>query len=348
MGARRETRGQHVVHGRPTHVGGGEQQRGIEVALQREIGADARGRLVERHAVVDAERIDSDRGHVGQKLARADAEVDERHRLGGLDRPHRCEGRRRRRQHGTAVVGGSQGSRPRVEQLAGARARAHLQREEPPRHLSEPHRQVVPGGRVGVDEAARGEVVLRRTALDEVGGEGERRAGEADERDRLAALCGLLREHRGRASHGVGDLAASLLDECRIDAHEFGDLRGRAHGLREHRPAAGRDLDVEADELQRHHDVAEEHRGIHSVSPHRLQRDLACERRIEARVEHRSPAAQRPILGQRAPRLPHQPHRRDLGPSAAQRLDEPGRSCVVRDEGVRCRQEQEPSMGRAS
>ena len=80
---------------------------------------------------------------------------------------------------------------------------------------------------------------------------------------------------------------------------------------------AGDDLDLEADEFQGHHDVAEEHRGIHPVPAHRLQRDLARHGRIEARCQHVATSAQLSVLGKRSAGLPHEPHRGARGKLAA-------------------------------
>lgn len=65
--------------GRGTGVFRGEQQRGVEVALQGHVTADAADRFIQRHTVIDAETVDADRGHVGEDLSRADPEMDDRH-----------------------------------------------------------------------------------------------------------------------------------------------------------------------------------------------------------------------------------------------------------------------------
>ena len=179
-----------------------------------------------------------------------------------------------------------------------------------------PLHERAPRGGVGVHEGAGGEVILRGAALGEVRGERERGAREADERRRGTAR----RADRGgrvqlgdRALHGLGDRGGCLVEMCRVDRGQFGHGSGIRVRLREDGPAARLDLDVDADELQRNHDVAEEDARVDLVAAHRLQRDLARHRRIEARVEHVRAHPQLAVLGQRPPRLPHEPHRRRVG-----------------------------------
>ena len=50
---------------------------------------------------------------------------------------------------------------------------------------------------------------------------------------------------------------------------------------------------------------------------HRLQRDLGDQLGVEARLHHRVLGPQRPVLGQRAAGLPHEPHRHAAGLAAA-------------------------------
>jgi hypothetical protein len=58
------------------------------------------------------------------------------------------------------------------------------------------------------------------------------------------------------------------------------------------------------------------------MASHGLQRDFGRELGIGDDVEQRAPFAKLPILGQRAPRLTHEPHRRAFDRFAARRADE--------------------------
>ena len=88
------------------------------------------------------------------------------------------------------VVGQAERPGPRVEQLRRAGPGEHLRPQERARDVRGPVGQLGPGDRVGVHERAGGEVVARRTALDEVGGQRERRAGEPDERGAAEGVDG--------------------------------------------------------------------------------------------------------------------------------------------------------------
>ena len=114
--------------------------------------------------------------------------------------------------------------------------------------------------------------------------------------------------------------------------------RSRARSARERsgcsadRPGARGDVDAEADGVGGHDDVAVQHGGVDAVAAHRLQRDLGRELRLLDRVEDRALAAQRPVLGQAAPGLAHEPHRRVRGRSRRAR-----RRGTASGPGHRCR-----------
>ncbi len=153
-------------------------------------------------------------------------------------------------------------------------------------------------------------VVLRRAALDQVGGERERGAGEADER--LAAEL---------ADQGLHRLA----DEGDVGGLERAQPRHVAHGADRplHHGADPRlDVHVHADRAQRYHDVAVQDRRVDVVPAQRLQGDLGNELGPGARVEHRDALADPLVLGQRPPRLPHEPDRGVRHRLAAARADE--------------------------
>src|SRR5207253_9977208 len=145
------------------------------------------------------------------------------------------------------------------------------------------------------EEGARRGKLLRGPAAHEVAQERKRRAGKADE---------------GRAARsGRAHEADRLEDEGHVPGcdqlRESLDLGIGADGLRDHGPRLERELD--AHPLERRHDVAEEDRGIELVPAQRLERrfcgELGCARqRLEVDL-----GPQRPIFGQIAPRLPHDP-----------------------------------------
>ncbi len=98
-----------------------------------------------------------------------------------------------------------------------------------------------------------------------------------------------------------------------VERGEGRDIRRRPHRVLEHGTAAGDDAHVDAGQLDRDDDVAEEDRGIHAVPTDRLQGDLARELGREAGLEHVGADAQLAVFRQRTAGLPHEPHRSRLG-----------------------------------
>ena len=158
--------------------------------------------------------------------------------------------------------------------------------------------QRVPHVRRGVHERLGALVVAARAALDEVGRERERRAGEADERraDPARAAAGRPRRRPGRPARRPGWAADRRPPRCAPAQPTTG-------------PVPGHDVDVDPGGVQRHDDVAEQDRRVHPVPADRLHRDLARQLGRQAGGEHAGVGAQRPVLGQRPPRLAHEPHR---------------------------------------
>ena len=150
----------------------------------------------------------------------------------------------------------------------------HLRAERRDREVGQAVEQLVPQRRVAVHQRLRALVGPRRPSLDEVAGDRERRAGEADQRAR-----------RARATRG---LMVSITYGCRPRVRAAGGGRGRPsrpERLLDHRARARRDVDAEADRRDRHDDVAVEDRGVDAVAPHGLQRDLGRQLGLADRVE---------------------------------------------------------------
>ncbi len=222
----------------------------------------------------------------------------------------------------------SSGSEPAHESKSWAAdgALLDLRAQEAAGHVGGPARQPVPRIRERAHERARLEVVLRGATRDEVRGERERGAGEADQRRRAVADLG---EARDRLAHALAHRLERGVEPCGVERHDAVDVLGSADGVGHHRPDARLDLHVDAREPQRHHDVAEEDGGVDAVPAHGLQRDLARELRLEARVEHVAvgavgAAAQLAVLGQRATGLAHEPDGRHVGAVAAVRPHQSG------------------------
>ena len=70
------------------------------------------------------------------------------------------------------------------------------------------------------------------------------------------------------------------------------------------------EIDGDSHAEDRGHDVGEEDGRIDAVPPHRLKRHLRTQLRRACQLEEAVALAQRAVLGQRAPGLPHEPHGR--------------------------------------
>ncbi len=350
MPVRGAPRLQAGVHGRSQDIPGRGQQRRVQVALDddgtgaagphRVAGPQPADGPAQVRAVVHADGAPAvaprSRGpHVRQDPGRTCAEVDQRDAGagGGRDRlAGDAQGQGGVGGHPLAVVRRGQGPGPGVEELGGARPRAHLGGDEGAGGPGAPGHEGVPGGGVGAHEGARGQVVPARTALDEVGRQGERRAAEADERGprrppaRLGqAGAGALGQTGAAARRGGGPQlddggAHPGLDGARARlpggalpvaaGGQAGDVVGRAHRVADDGAHARLDPHVQARHAQRHHNVGEEDGGVHPVAPHGLERDLGREPGGQAGLEHAQagPPPQLPVLRQAPPRLAHEPH----------------------------------------
>jgi hypothetical protein len=221
------------------------------------------------------------------------AEVDPRHPEVG----HAGEHLAARRHDVLFVVGRGQRAGPRVEQLDGRRACFHLRPQAGDGEVGQAVEQVGPQGRVAVHQRLRPPVRARRLALDEVARNRERRAREADQRDRELAH---------ELAHGLGHVWRVGVGFERAEAVEVGLVAERCG---DDGTDARADLDAEADGGDGYDDVRVEDRGVDAVPPDRLQRQFGREIRLCDRVEDAAGPALRAVLGERPARLPHEPHR---------------------------------------
>ena len=188
---------------------------------------------------------------------------------------------------------------PRVEELHGLCARLDLGQEVIGDQLCELVTEGVPTRRVAVHHRLRLCVVSGRSALDGIGGQGERRAGETDEwhpavklladqtdrlqdvAERVAGLHALQPRHIvRRTDRGVDDRALAL-DEIKRDPHR----------------------------LERQQEIGEEDRGIDVETVDRLEGHLGGQLGLAADLEQRVLGPDRAVLGHIPPSLPHEPDR---------------------------------------
>ena len=194
-----------------------------------------------------------------------------------------------------------QDAAPGVEDLDRVDARLDLHQQVVGDLVGQLVQQARQQRRVGVEHRLEVPVVLGAAALDHVGRQRERRAGEADQGRAVAQLA--LDQ-----AHGVGHVAGVLAG---VDDAQGVHVGGRADGV-VHPRAVVVEGEGRAHRLQRHQDVAEQDGRVEAEAPDRLQRDLAGQLRGLAQLDERDLLAHGAVLGQVAARLAHDPDRRAL------------------------------------
>ena len=164
----------------------------------------------------------------------------------------------------------------------------------------QPAHHRVPGPGVAVHQRLCEAIVAARSALHGVGGQGERRAGKANQRQRL-----------GQSGAGSPDRfhhALQRLDALQLD--EAVNVGGGADRTAELRPSPRGKGQVKPHRLEDQQQVGEDDRRIHAQPLDRRQHDLGAEVGPFAQLQKAHAAAHGAILGQVTARLPHQPNRR--------------------------------------
>jgi hypothetical protein len=146
-----------------------------------------------------------------------------------------------------------------------------------------------------------------RAPLDAVARQRERGAGETDDRDRI------VEAGAGRADDVHHEAEAADVGELADPAH----VPRLADGVVDYRPLAGGELQLEAHRLEDRQQVAEDDRRIDAEPLHGGDHHLGREPRVLAQLHEAHLLAHRPVLGEVAARLPHQPDRRPLDRLAA-------------------------------
>ncbi len=136
---------------------------------------------------------------------------------------------------------------------------------------------------------------LGRAALAQVAGDGERRAGESDQRDL---------ELIDQPPHGLEHVRRVVAG---VQRSEPVQVSRRGEGLGDHRSDPRFDRDAEPDGRGRHDDVGVQDGGVDAVAPDGLEGDLHRPIGVGDGIEDRSGAAHLVVLGQRAAGLSHEP-----------------------------------------
>ena len=259
--------GEHRPRGRLDHRPRCQAQRGVEVALQRVPGTDARG-APRRGGPANRRRPRRNRPSPSARAAR------------------RC-----RRRRGWWARRDRRWPRARPGWRAGRSARTRRERASPPscrraappgprlrsvpvseataidtsRSVSCPHSR-----RIAVHQGLDLGEGARRAPFDEVAGHGERRTGKPDERHPRPV------ELTAHQAHGLGDVGGV---DVGLERTESAQVVAAAEGLGDHGTPAGLHVDPEADGLNGHDDVGEQDGGVDAVAPHRLEGQLGGQRR---------------------------------------------------------------------
>ena len=181
------------------------------------------------------------------------------------------------RQGELPIVAGTEGADPGVEELHGLNPRLDLSGQV----IGDDRRQLftesMPGGRLTVHQRFRARVPGRRTSLDRVRRQGERRAGEPDERHPAVELRAHLPD---RVEH-VGERVT------RLEVPDLVHFRRRRDGRIDDGTLTLDEVERDAHRCQRQEEIGEENGGVDVDLLHRLQGDGGREVWRPAEVEQR-------------------------------------------------------------
>ena len=152
-----------------------------------------------------------------------------------------------------------------------------------------------------VHERLGAEIVLRRPAFDGVGGHGERRAAEADERN---ASVELAAQEPDRLEH--------VAERLGLERRQARDVGGRPDGIGDRRPLALDEVELEAHRREGEQQVGKEDRRVEIDDVERLQRHDHRQLRLPAELEQGVLLPERAVLRKVAAGLTHEPDRRGV------------------------------------
>ena len=272
---------QDVGHLGLHYLGRPQAHCGVQVALQDSVGTEPAAGLVQGNPPVHPDHVSSGSSHEREDLPGTDPEVD----AGYVQVAEPLEDPAAEGQHVAFVGRRTQGPSPAVEELHGRCAAGHLGPQRGKGHVGQPVQEGVPQPGVAQHQGLGAAVCPRRCPLDQVGGHGEWRTGEADQRnrplghhpaDRLQYVGGVLLGLQGPQALEVGGVLEGPVND-RSDSRV--DLHAEAHGM------------------GRNHDVGVENGGVDSVAPDRLEGDLGRQVGVGDGVQDASRSPDSPVLG---------------------------------------------------
>ena len=149
------------------------------------------GRVDKRRPPIDSDHRRAGARHGAQQFGGADAEVRHRDTAVGQRGEHPCAVR----QHVPAVVGQRQHAGPRIEHLNRVHPGVELNPQERDGEVGQLLHQRVPARRFGQHHRLRPGVIAAWATFDQIGRQGERRAGEPDQRNIAQRRARAARPH---------------------------------------------------------------------------------------------------------------------------------------------------------
>ncbi len=152
-----------------------------------------------------------------------------------------------------------------------------------------------------VHERLGAEIVLRRPAFDGVGGQGERRTAEPDQRD---ASLELAAQEPNRLEH--------VAERFGFERRQARHVRSRSDGICDRRSLALDEVELEAHRREGEQQVRKENRRVEVDDVERLERHDDGELWLPTEVEQGVLLPERAVLRKVAAGLTHEPDRRGV------------------------------------
>ena len=200
------------------------------------------------------------------------------------------------------VVGGRQAAGPAIEDLHGLGAGGDLAIQIFADEFRQPFHQSLPRFRRAIKKFLGVHIVARAAAFDQVGRQGERRAGKADERHFVFQF--------------FADFFDRLVDEAKVRCRRRNliqavDIFAAAHRPMDHRAIAFGVFQADAHRFEDQQDIGEQYRRIDAQLLHRRDGDLRGEIGLLAQFEKAILGAQLAVFFHVAAGLAHEPDRRE-------------------------------------
>src|SRR5690348_9400459 len=270
-----------------------EKNRGIEIALQGDAGAERFAKVGKIQAPINAQNGGSGFGDGGQKMGGGLRVVDDRGGAGNAFDDLLNRGKSK-----VAIVHQVEFTAPRVKKLNGSRAGGDLGAEIRNRGLGDTRQKLAERSRLRVKETLSGGKAVFRAALDHIAGECPWRGGESENGYVRANLA-------DEAANGFHEEAGFGLG---VEAVEFLDVSGGAHGLRKVGTSIA-ELERQPHSFGDDQDIGENDNGVDTETSEGLKGNLDGEIGRLADFQEGMLRAEFAVFGEIAASLAHHPDR---------------------------------------